>query len=240
MVPAAPDRIMIGEHTNGTMAEKFVAPVSNLLDVGNADPVQAAAFGLTHLTAWRMLWSRARVQPGQWVLITGIGGGVALASLAIAQHLGCNAIVTSRHQAKLDRAKQLGAQHVILDEETDWSKQVRAITNRRGVDVCVDSVGKQLHLWGLKSLARGGVYVTCGATAGSDAVTDLTRIYWNQLSVLGSTMGTMDEFREVTALFKSGTIAPVIDGAIECKDGNQAYARLESGQQFGKVVVRWS
>ena len=238
--PAAPDRIMIGEHTHGTMAEKFTAPAANLLDVGDADPIQAAAFGLTHLTAWRMLWSRARVQPGQWVLITGIGGGVALAALAIARHLGCRTIVTSRHQAKLDRAKKLGAEHVVLDQGSDWSKQVRSISGRRGVDTCVDSVGNQLHLWGIKSLARGGTYITCGATAGSDAITDLTRIYWNQLSVLGSTMGSMGEFREVTALFQSGAIAPVVDQVFDFNDAAKAYARLESADQFGKVVVRWS
>ena len=237
--PAEPDRIMIGEHVNGTLAEKFVAPVANVLDVGDADPVQAAAFGLTHLTAWRMLWSRARAQPGQWVLITGIGGGVALAALAIAKHLGCRTIVTSRHQSKLDRAAELGANHGVLDTGADWSKAVRTITGRRGVDVCIDSIGKAAHLHAVKSLARGGTYVTCGATAGSDAVTDLTRVYWSQLNILGSTMGDMDEFRAVTALLRGGAIAPVIDSVFEFKEAANAYARLESAEQFGKVVVRF-
>lgn len=236
--PADPDRIMIGEHVNGTLAEKFIAPVWNVLDIGDADPDQAAAFGLTHLTAWRMLWSRARVKPGQWVLITGIGGGVALAALAIARHLGCKTIVTSRHQSKLDRAAKLGADHGVIDKGEDWSKAVRTITGRRGIDVCVDSIGRGAHLFAIKSLARGGTYVTCGATAGSDAVTDLTRVYWSQLSILGSTMGDMDEFRAVTALFRRGEVVPVIDSTFQFNDAPMAYARLESAAQFGKIVVQ--
>jgi NADPH:quinone reductase-like Zn-dependent oxidoreductase len=239
VVPAAPDRIMIGEHINGTMAEKFVAPIANLLPIGQSDPVQAAAFGLTHLTAWRMLRSRANLQPGQLVLITGVGGGVALAALAIARHFGCTTIVTSRHQWKLDRAKELRADHGILDQGDDWSKAVRAATGKRGVDVAIDSIGKAVHLAALKCLARGGVYITCGTTSGADAVTDLARIYWNQLAILGSTMGDMDEFRSVFALFRSGAIKPVIDSVFDADDSPKAYARLESAEQFGKIVVRW-
>lgn len=237
--PAADDRIMIGEHVHGTMAEKYVAPVANLLEIGDADPVQAAAFGLTHLTAWRMIRSRANLQPGQWALITGIGGGVALAALNIARHFACKTIVTSRHQWKLDRALDLGADFAVLDSGEDWSKTVRNHTGKRGVDVVIDSVGKAIHLWALKSLARGGVYVTCGATAGPDAVTDLTRVFWNQLAILGSTMGDMNEFRHVTALFRSGAIQPVIDSVFDADDAPRAYARLESADQFGKIVIRW-
>jgi NADPH:quinone reductase-like Zn-dependent oxidoreductase len=237
--PAADDRIMIGEHMHGTLAAKFVAPVANLLDIGDADPVQAAAFGLTHLTAWRMMRSRANAQPGQWLLITGIGGGVALAALNIARHLACRTIVTSRHQWKLDRAMDLGADFAVLDTGDDWSKAVRSHTAKRGVDVVIDSIGKAAHLPALKSLARGGAYVTCGATAGADATTDLARVFWSQLSILGSTMGDMCEFREVVSLFRRGAIAPVIDSTFEAADAPQAYARLESGDQFGKIVVRW-
>ena len=239
VTPAAPDRIMIGEHINGTMAEKFTAPIANLLDIGETDPVQAAAFGLTHLTAWRMLWSRARVQPGQYVLITGIGGGVALAALNIARHLGCRTIVTSRHQWKLDRALTLGAHHGVLDTGDDWSKAVRANTGKRGVDVVIDSTGKAVHMACIKSLARGGIFVTCGTSAGADATTDLARIYWNQLSILGSTMGDMNEFREVFALLRSGAIQPVIDRVFAADDASRAYARLESAEQFGKIVIKW-
>ena len=240
LAPAPGDIRMIGEHEHGTHAAKFVAPAANVLDIGQSDPVEAAAFGLTHLTAWRMLVSRAGLKPGMTVLITGIGGGVALAALNIARHFGCTIIVTSRHQSKLDKARALGAHHGILDSGQDWSKEVRAITNKRGVDIVADSVGKAIHLACIKSLARGGVFVTCGITAGADATTDLARVFWNQLSILGSTMGDMNEFRQVVALLRSGAIKPVIDKVFDAKDAAKAYERLEAGEQFGKIVLKWS
>ncbi len=237
--PSPPDIQMIGEHVDGCLAERFVAPITNLVDVGETDPVQAAAFGLTHLTAWRMLVTQARLRAGQTVLITGIGGGVALAALAIARHLGCTTIVTSRHQWKLDRAAALGADHGVLDAGDDWSRQVRGLTGRRGVDVAVDSIGRAVHLSCVKSLARRGTVVTCGCTTGADATTDLARIFWNQLSVVGSTMGDMDEFRAVVSLLRHGHIEPSIDSTHRPADGQAAFARIESGEQFGKVVIDW-
>ncbi|MHC4429131.1 MAG: zinc-binding dehydrogenase [Planctomycetota bacterium] len=231
---------MIGEHEHGTMAAKFRAPVANVLDVGDTDPVEAAAFALTHLTAWRMLVSRARMEAGSSVLITGIGGGMALALLNISRHLGCATIVTSRHQWKLDRALELGADHAILDTGEDFSRAVRTVTGRRGVDICADSIGKAVHLACMKSLARGGVFVTCGTTSGPDAVTDLARVFWNQCSIIGSTMGDMAEFRQVVSLLKQGQMKPVVDSVHEAADAAAAYARLQSAEQFGKVVVRWS
>ena len=237
--PAQPDISMIGEHGPGCLAEKFVAPVSNVLEIGDADPVAAAAFGLTHLTAWRMMVTQAGLRAGMVVLITGIGGGVALAALAIARHFGCETIVTSRHQWKLDRARALGAHHTVLDTGADWSREVRQRTGRRGVDLCVDSVGKLIHGSCIKSLARGGTFATCGATTGPDATTDLTRIFWNQLRIVGSTMGDMHEFREVVSLFRSGAIAPTIDRTFTPAEGRDAFARLEAGEQFGKLVIDW-
>jgi len=234
-----PDIRMIGEHNNGTNAECFVAPVSNILDVGDADPIDAAAFGLAHLTAWRMLVSRARLKEGQTILITGIGGGAALAAFNICSYFNCNIIVSSRHQWKLDKAIELGATEAILDTGEDWSRTVRQMTNKRGVHVCVDSVGGPLHLPCIKSLARGGSLVTCGCTAGASPKTDLARIFWNQLSVLGSTMGDMNEFKEVFTLFKAG-VRPVIDSVHDAKNAADAFDRLESGEHFGKVVIRWS
>ena len=116
---------------------------------------------------------------------------------------------------------------------------MRTITGKRGVDVCVDSVGKTIHMSCIKSLARGGVFVTCGGTSGFDATTDLGRIFWNQLSILGSTMGDANEFQQVLSLFRIGAIKPVIDSVIKADDAAMAYARLESAEQFGKVVVDW-
>ncbi|MEE3001865.1 MAG: zinc-binding dehydrogenase [Planctomycetota bacterium] len=230
---------MIGETLPGTHAEYFKAPAGNVLDIGDADPEQAAAFSLSFLTGWRMLMSRARLKADQHVLITGIGGGVALSCLAICRWLGCTTIVTSRHEWKLERARELGADHVVHDTNEDWSGLVRSITGKRGVDVCVDSIGMAVHLACLASLARGGTLVTCGATSGPGATTDLVRIFWNQLSVLGSTMGDMDEFREVVALHVSGHLQPVIDSVHTVDDAAAAWQRLESGDQFGKIVLRW-
>ena len=237
--PSPADIFMIGEHGPGCLAERFVAPVANILEIGESDPIGAAAFGLTHLTAWRMMVTQAQLKAGMQVLVTGIGGGVALAALAIARHFGCEVIVTSRHQWKLDRAKALGAHHGVLDSGQDWSKEVRQLTGRRGVDLCVDSVGKSIHGSCIKSLARGGTFATCGATTGPDATTDLTRIFWNQLRLVGSTMGDMREFREAVALFRSGAIRPTIDQVFRPEQGSEAFARLEAGEQFGKLVVDW-
>jgi NADPH:quinone reductase-like Zn-dependent oxidoreductase len=238
-LPAADDRRMIGEHDHGTLAERFLAPAGNILAIDEADPGRAAAFALTHLTAWRMLVSRAGLRPGQWVLIPGIGGGVALALLGIARHLGARTIVTSRHADKLDRAAALGAMFGVLDTRQDWSKDIRRITAQRGVDIVADSIGRAVHLTCLKSLARGGTLVTCGATTGADATTDLTRIFWSQLSVLGSTMGDMHEFRQVFSLFRAGSLQPVIDSEHRAADAARAYERLEGESQFGKIIVRW-
>jgi NADPH:quinone reductase-like Zn-dependent oxidoreductase len=238
-IPAGEVFEVIGEHGPGAMAEAFVAPAANLVDIGEADPVQAAAFGLAHLTAWRMATTRGGVGPGDIVLVPGIGGGVALAALGICRHLGATVIVTSRHQWKLDRAIELGAETAILDEGADWGRQVRSATGKRGVDVCLDSVGQAIHGACIRSLARGGRFVTCGCTTGPDATTDLARIFWNQLSLHGSTMGSMAEFRQVVRLFLDGRLSPVIHAVASPEHGPAQFARLEDGEQFGKLVIDW-
>jgi NADPH:quinone reductase-like Zn-dependent oxidoreductase len=220
--------------------ERFIAPAANLAVVGDdMDPKLAAAFGLTTLTAYSMMVTKGRLRPSQTVLITGIGGGVALAALALAKWLGCPAAVTSRHAWKLEKAKAIGAELCILDSGQDWFKEVRAWTGKRGVDMAVDSTGKATHLKCIKSLSRGGAYVTPGCTSGADATTDLARIYWNQLRLLGSTMGTNDEFQEVTRLFRTGKIGATIDKVYAPEKAGEAWARLEGEEQFGKVVIDW-
>jgi NADPH:quinone reductase-like Zn-dependent oxidoreductase len=241
----APNYELIGEHTDGMFRERFFAPVANCAVVGDScDPCEAAAFGLCFLTAYSAMVTKGGLRPGQSVLITGIGGGVATSALAIARWMGCPTIVTSRHQWKLDRAAQLGASAGVLDASTketphDWSKEVRAWSEKRGVDMAVDSSGKATHLQAIKSLARGGSYVTFGATAGGDATTDLTRVFWNQLRIVGSTMGSNDEFRELAALYRAGQLRPVVDQVFAARDASKAYARLEAGEQFGKIVMDW-
>jgi len=236
----APEYQLVGEHTNGMHRERFTAPASNLAPVPEScNPADAAAFGLTFLTAYSMMVTKGRLRPGQSVLITGIGGGVATSALAIAKWMGCPVIVTSRHQWKLDRARELGADHAVLDTGEDWSREVRGWTAKRGVDMAVDSAGKATHLACIKSLARGGAYVTPGATSGPDATTDLARIFWNQLRLLGSTMGSNAEFKELAALFSAGALAPVVDSVRPAGEGVDAYERLEAGEQFGKLVLDW-
>lgn len=235
----APEYELIGEHHHGMLRERFAAPVDNCATVGDADPVEAAAFGLCALTAWSMIVTKGQLRPGQFVLITGIGGGVATAALSIARYYGCPAAVTSRSPAKLEKAKALGAAWLVHDTGQDWSKEIRAWTRKRGVDLAVDSSGKATHLSCIRSLARGGAYVTPGCTSGPDATTDLARIFWNQLRVFGSTMGSNDEFREVVSLFRAGVLRPVVDQTFRAEEGQKAYARLEAAQQFGKIVVTW-
>jgi NADPH:quinone reductase-like Zn-dependent oxidoreductase len=236
----APQYELIGEHHHGMLAEFFLAPAANIADVGvNTDPASAAAFGLCALTAYSMIVTKGQLRPGQSVLITGIGGGVATASLAIARWLACPAAVTSRHASKIERARALGASFGVVDAGQDWSREVRAWTRKRGVDMAVDSSGKATHLPCLKSLARGGAYVTPGCTSGPDATTDLARIFWNQLRVLGSTMGTSEEFAEVVSLFRKGALGAVVDQTFDAPDARKAYQRLEAAEQFGKIVILW-
>ena len=235
----APEYRLIGEHDHGMHRESLCVPAVNIACIGDADPVQSAAFGLVSLTAYSMMCTKGRLRPGQTVLITGIGGGVATIALSIAKWMGCRVAVTSRHQEKLDRARELGADLGILDEGQDWSREVRSWTAKRGVDMAVDSVGRPTHMNCIKSLARGGAFVTPGNTGGPRVETDQARIFWNQLRVLGSTMGTNDEWREVVALFRAGHIAPVVDSVISWDRGAEAWAKLEAGEQFGKIVLEW-
>ena len=235
----APIYELIGEHHHGMLCERFVAPATNLAAVGDRDAAEAAAFGLCSLTAWSMMITKGQLACGQSVLVTGIGGGVATSALAIAKHRGCAVAVTSRHQWKLDKAKALGADLCVLDQGQDWSKEVRAWSSKRGVDMAVDSSGKATHLNCIKSLARGGAYVTPGCTSGPDATTDLARIFWNQLRLFGSTMGTNAEFREVASLFRTGHLRPAVDKVFAPEQCGEAYARLEGAEQFGKIVIKW-
>lgn len=235
----APAYHLIGEHMNGVHCERFNAPVANLQDVGDADPAEAAAFGLVALTAYGM-FCKSDVRSGQSVLITGIGGGVSTSLLALCRWKGCRVCVTSRHEWKLDKARELGADHAILDKGEDWSKDVRVWTNKRGVDVVFDSVGKAVHQACIAALARGGRFVTCGATSGPIAETHLGRVFWNQLKLMGSTMGSNDEFAEVVSLFRAGKVRPVVDSTHAWSEAHAAWRRLNDSDQFGKIVLQWA
>jgi NADPH:quinone reductase-like Zn-dependent oxidoreductase len=230
---------LIGEHLAGTFAEYVVVPADNAYPKPAAlEWEEAAAFPLTFLTAWRMLLTKARVRPGETLLIVGIGGGVAVAALQIARLLGLETFVTSGSAAKLERAAALGADHGIDHSRTDFSREVRKLTGKRGVDVVLDSVGKATWRQSIAAAARGGRLLTCGATSGADPQTDLARIFWNQLTVHGSTMGTQAEFSEMLKIFRDGKVRPVVDTVFPLAQAREALDRLEGKHQFGKVVLR--
>ena len=237
--PLCPRFGVLGEHLPGTLTEQIIVPSANVRHVAaDTDPVEGAAFTLSTLTAWRMLVSRARVQRGEHVLIWGIGGGVALACLQIAKLLGAYVTVTSGSDAKLERALALGADATINHRGVDVGKEMRARTGKRGVDVVVDSVGEATWGQSLGALGRRGRLVTCGGTSGPMVTTDVRRLFWNQWSILGSTMGNDDEFDAIVGHFRDGRLRPVVDRVYALDDARSAFERMASGEQFGKLVVR--
>jgi NADPH:quinone reductase-like Zn-dependent oxidoreductase len=214
-----------------------VVPARNVVQVTDAFSwAEAAALPLATLTAWRMLATRARVVAGEFVLIWGIGGGVALAALQIARHLGARVIVTSSSDAKLDKARALGAELALNHATHDVPREVRAASGG-GAHVVVDSVGEKTWDRSLKALRPGGRLVTCGATTGPNVSLDIRRLFWFQWSLLGSTMASQGEFRAMMALANSGKLRPVIDSVHPLADGQAAYRRLASGDHLGKVVL---
>ena len=239
--PLCPRFGILGEHHPGTLAEYVVVPATNVRAIpANVPPEQAAAFTLATLTAWRMVVSRARVKAGEDVLIWGIGGGVALAALQICKQIGARTWVVSRSNDKLRRAGELGADIMLNRGEVDVARTIRERTGKRGVDVVVDNVGKET--WGdsLRALGRRGRLVSCGATSGPIVDTDLRRLFWNQWSILGSTMGNDAEFDAIVSELSAGRLSPTVDSVYRLADGRSAFDRLDSGNQFGKVVVRIS
>jgi NADPH:quinone reductase-like Zn-dependent oxidoreductase len=201
------------------------------------DPTIAAAFPLATLTAWRMVHTRARLRKGERVLIWGIGGGVALAALQICKQAGAEVWVASRSAEKLERAKQLGADHTFNTRDDDVPAAIRSATNKAGMDVVIDNVGRATWAQSLQALGRRGRLVTCGATSGPIVETDVRRLFWNQWTVMGSTMGNDDEFDAIVSELRAGRLVPPVDGVWPLDDGRAAYERLGSGQQFGKVVI---
>lgn len=230
---------ILGEHRPGTMAEYVVVPAANVRTIpAEIDFESAAAFPLATLTAWRMIVTRARVQPGDHVLIWGIGGGVALAALQIVKHIGATAWVTSGSPEKLARAQALGADHLLDHRHPDLGREIRARTGKRGVDVVIDSVGEATWSQSLVALGKRGRLVTCGGTTGPHVQVDVRRMFWNQWTLMGSTMGNDAEFDAMTELFRHGALQPPVDSVWSLDEGRAAFERLDTGAQFGKVVVR--
>jgi NADPH:quinone reductase-like Zn-dependent oxidoreductase len=228
---------ILGEHTQGGFAEFVVVPARNLYRIPDGYPMETAAAGvLVSLTAWRGLTTRARLQPGESVLITGASGGVATAAIRIAKHLGARvfAVTTTEH---VERVRALGADVVYDREQEDFAKGVWRDTEKRGVDVIFDSVGAATWQQNVRAAARGGRIVVYGATTGPKLELDARLTFWKQLDVLGTTMSTHREFEEVMALVFSGAVEPVVDVVWPLERAREAHERLEAGRQFGKVVL---
>jgi NADPH:quinone reductase-like Zn-dependent oxidoreductase len=222
----------------GGYAELVKVPVQNLIllpdDIGY---VQAAAFPLTFVTAWHMLISRARLQRGEDVLVLAAGSGVGQAAIQIACLHGARVIATAGSEEKLERARALGATDVIHHHEQDIAEEIKRLTDRRGVDVVFEHVGEATWAKAVRSLARGGRLVTCGATTGANGALDLRSLFAKQLAIMGSYMGTKIELLQASRFFFAGRLAPVIDRTFPLAEAAEAQRRLEASGHFGKIVL---
>jgi NADPH:quinone reductase-like Zn-dependent oxidoreductase len=218
---------VIGEHGDGTNAELIAVPESNVYAIPDGLSFEeAAAFPLVFETAYRMLVTRASVQEGEWVLVWGIGGGVATAALAIARALGARTIVTSSSDEKLARARELGADAAINHASGDVKAAVREATDGHGADVVVEHVGEATWRTSLDVAARDARIAVCGATTGANPPAALHRVWWKQLTILGSTMGTKRDFEAAYELVASGRARPVIDEILPLAEIRAAHERL--------------
>ncbi len=232
---------LLGEHHPGSFAEFVTVPATNVLKVAEHVPDDiAAAYTLATLTAWRMCVTRAKVQPGEDVLIWGIGGGVAQAALRICKQLGARVWVTSSDPAKLEKAAAMGADVCLNHATEDVGRVVRDRTKKRGVDVVIESVGEKTWYASLQALTRGGRLVTCGGTSGPSLQMDVRRLFWYQWSLMGSTMGNDAEFAAVTAELNAGRLWPTVDAVYPLAEGRAAFERMARGEQFGKLVLKVS
>lgn len=230
---------LIGFQLEGVYAEKAIVPACNVAPKPeHLSWEEAAALNLAHITAWRMLFTRARFKAGETVLIHGIGGGVALAALQLVKMLGGQAIVTSSSDEKLARAKELGASYGInYRQHADPGGEAKKLTGGRGVDIAFDTAGAATVPVSFAALRRGGRIVTCGVTSGPKADLNIQMLYWNHISFLGSTMGSHDDFRAMLRAVSNAKLKPVMDRVFPFAEAAQALARMEAGEQFGKIAL---
>jgi len=229
---------VIGEHGDGTNAELIAVAASNVYPIpGGLSFEEAAAFPLVFETAYRMLVTRAQLREDEWVLLWGIGSGVSTAGLAIAKALGARTIVTSSSDDKLARARELGADATVNHATGDVKAAVKEATAGRGADVVVEHVGEATWRTSLDVAAREGRIAVCGATTGPNPPAALHRVWWKQLTILGSTMGTKADFEGAYELMASGRARPVVDEVVPLAEIRAAHERLEAGEQLGKIVL---
>jgi len=229
---------ILGAQRHGGYAEYVAVPAMNVLPLPpNLDFVQAAAFPLVSLTAWHMVKTLADVQPGETVLVMGAGSGVGSMAIQMANLLGVRVLTTVGAEDKKEKATMLGADAVINHSVENMSERVAELTNGRGVDVVIEHIGQQV--WGqcLKSLARGGRLVTCGATSGGTAQFDLRYLYSRQLTIMGAYMGTRDELVEATHFIEADKLRPVVDSTFPLEEARAAQERMLARKNFGKIVL---
>lgn len=229
---------ILGENTQGGYARHINVPDVNLLPIGDRlEDAQAAALPLTTLTAWQMVFRKAEVRPGQTVLVNAAGAGVSTMIIQMCKLAGARVIASTTQQTKLERARALGADEVILSSEQDLAKQAKALTGRVGVDVVFDHVGGELFEKSLSAVRWGGRVVTCGATAGFAPKIDLRAVFFRQIEILGSTMGRLSDLREALPLMLDGRLGPVVDRVLPLWQAQAAHEALEQRQVFGKIVL---
>jgi NADPH:quinone reductase-like Zn-dependent oxidoreductase len=229
---------VLGTQSDGGYAELVRVPVQNLIPLPDAIGfIEAAAFPLTFVTAWHMLVTRARVRPGEDVLVLGAGSGVGQAAIQIAWLHGARVFATAGTDEKLARARELGAHEVVNHHTQDLPAEIRRFTANRGVDVVIEHVGEATWDRSLKCLARGGRLVTCGATTGYKAGIDLRFLFTRQYALMGSYMGTKGELLRAAQFFFGGQLRPAVDRTFPLAEAAAAHAYLEAGTQFGKVVL---
>jgi zinc-binding alcohol dehydrogenase/oxidoreductase len=229
---------IVGEHMDGTHAELISIPAENVYRIPESLSFEeAAAFPLVFETAYRMLVTKARLQEGEWVLVWGIGSGVGSAAFVIAKALGARTIVTSSSADKLDRARELGADATANHAEEDVAAVVKEATGGAGANVVVEHVGEATWKTSLQAAGPNGRIVVCGATSGPNPPAQLHRIWWKQLEIYGSTMGTKEDFEGAYELVASGAAKPIVDKVFPLADAAAAHEYLEAGKQFGKVVL---
>ena len=228
---------IVGETMDGTHAELIALPRDYLHPIPDGLSFEeAAAFPLVFETAYRMLVTRAHLQADEWVLVWGIGGGVATAAMSLAKALGARVVVTSSSDDKLARARELGADAGVNHETDDVVARVKEVTGG-GAHVVVDDVGEATWKRTLDAARPEGRVVVCGATTGPNPPAALHRVWWKQLSILGSTMGTPEDFKGAYDLIAAGKAKPVVDRVFPLADARAAHERLEAGEQLGKIVL---
>jgi zinc-binding alcohol dehydrogenase/oxidoreductase len=229
---------IVGEHMDGTDAELIAVPAEYVHPIPDELSFEeAAAFPLVFETAYRMLVTRAQLRADEWILVWGVGGGIGTAALTIAKALGARVVATSSSDAKLERARALGADVVVNHAGGDVAAAVKEATDG-GVDVVVEHVGEATWKTSLALVRAGGRVVVCGATSGANPPAQLHRVWWKQLTICGSTMGTREDFAAAFELVRAGRARPVVDEVFPLAEARAAHERLEAGEQFGKIVLR--